>query len=323
MSRIGVTGADGFVGGPLCRHLQAQGHDIRPLVRDAECAARFGALGLANAQPRLFGDLGPDTCWDGALDGLDAVIHLAARVHVMDETEADPPAAFRLVNTAGTERLARAAVEAGARRFVYVSTIKVNGESTDGRRPFRADDPPAPGDPYAVSKHEAEQALTRLASGTDLEPVIVRPPLVHGPGVGGNLVRLLALVRGGWPLPFGRAANRRALIGVENLASALAACAVDERAAGGTFLVSDGRDLPLRELVTVLAEGLRVPARLVPIPTAPLRTGARLLGRAAVFDRLYGSLEVDIGGIRESLDWEPPVSAAEGLARMCAWYRGR
>ncbi len=320
MRRVAITGADGFVGRHVVRALLATGREPLPLVRDGECARRFAALGLDSPPPVIVGDIGAATDWSRALVDVDAVIHLAARVHVMRETAADPLEAFREVNTRGTERLAREAARLGVRRVVVVSTIKVNGESTTGRAPFSERDPAAPRDAYGISKWEAEQALAAVAAETGLETVIVRPPLVHGPGVGGNLLRLLELVRRGVPLPLATVRNRRSLIGVENLADLLVRCAEHPDAPGRVFTVSDGEDLSTAELVRELAAGMGRPARLVPAPLGLLGTMARLVGRGDVFDRLAGSLQVDPSLAREVLGWLPPVPAREGLRRMAAAF---
>ena len=318
---IGVTGADGFVGRHVLEALAVRGLDARPLVRDAECAARLAALRPHAPAAAVTGDLGPETAWSPHLDGLTVVIHLAARVHVMDETAADPLAAFRLVNTAGTERLAREAARAGVARLVYVSTVKVNGEATDGRAPFRGGDAPAPEDPYGVSKWEAEQALAAVAAETGLEVTVLRPPLVHGAGVGGNLLRLLKLVERGLPLPLASVNNRRSLIAVRNLADVLALAASHPAAAGRTYTVADAEAVSTAELIRILARGLGRPARLLPAPIGLLRGAARALGKGAAVERLAGSLEVDASQVMRELAWSPPVSAEEGLLEMAAWYR--
>lgn len=265
------------------------------------------------------GEMGPHTAWADAVDGIDVVVHLAARVHVMRERAVDPTAEFRRVNVAGTERLAEAAARAGVRRLVYVSSIKVNGERT-GDAPFRPDDRPAPEDAYGRSKWEAERALRAVATATGLEAVVVRPPLVHGPEVRGNLLRLLALLDRGLPLPLGAVRNRRSLVGVDNLADFLARATTHPAAAGRTFLVGDPDDLSTPELLRQLSAGLGRPARLLPLPVRLLRLSARAAGQIDALSRLVESLEVDSSSTR-LLDWVTPVSTADGLARMAAWYR--
>jgi nucleoside-diphosphate-sugar epimerase len=318
---IAVTGADGFVGSVLCRCLVANGHVVQPIVRDDACATRFKATDLKTNDPLIVGDIGPNTLWSHALSDVDVVIHLAARVHVMDETEVDPLAAFQEVNTEGTRRLAEESARMNVNRLVFVSTIKVNGESTTGCRPLSPEDPACPQDPYGVSKWEAEQALAQIAGDTGLEVVIMRPPLVHGPGVGGNLSRLLSVVTRGIPLPLAAVQNRRSLVGVENLADALMVCACHPAAPGGVFTVSDGEHVSTAELIRRIASGLERPVRLWPCPPFLLVTVARLLGKSDAMDRLVGSLEVDDSRLRQDLGWSPPVSMREGVRAMCRGHK--
>ncbi len=318
---IAVTGADGFVGSVLCRCLQTNGHVVQPIVRDDACATRFNAIGLKTNPPWIVGDIGPNTQWSSILADVDVVIHLAARVHVMDETEIDPLAAFREVNTEGTRRLAEESAKMDVSRLVFVSTIKVNGESTTGRRPLSPEDSACPQDPYGVSKWEAEQALDKVAGETGLGVVVVRPPLVHGPGVGGNMGRLLSVVTKGIPLPLAAVQNRRSFVGVENLADALMVCANHPAAPGGVFTVSDGEHISTAELIRRIASGLERPARLWPCPLFLLVMVARLLGKSDAMDRLVGSLEVDDSRLRQDLGWSPPVSMREGVRAMCRGHK--
>jgi nucleoside-diphosphate-sugar epimerase len=253
-----------------------------------------------------------------ALQGMSAVIHLAARVHVMTDHAADPLREFRLVNTGWTERLARAAASQGVRRFVYLSSIKVNGEQND--RPFTELDPPNPHDPYGLSKWEAEQALTSVSSQTGIETVVVRPPLVYGPGVGGNFLQLLNSLRRGIPLPLALINNRRSLLYRGNLVDALVTCVRHVRAAGQTYLVSDGEDLSTPELIRRLGRAMGLAVRLWPVPLPVLRAVGQLLRKQAMIDRLLGSLQVDSSKIRRELDWRPPFSVDQGLTDTAAWY---
>lgn len=253
-----------------------------------------------------------------ALQGAQAVIHLAARVHVMTDHAADPLGEFRLVNTDWTERLARAAASQGVRRFVYLSSIKVNGEQND--RPFSELDPPNPQDPYGLSKWEAEQALARISAQTGMESVVVRSPLVYGPGVGGNFLQLLNIVRRGIPLPLALVQNRRSLLYLGNLVDALVTCVRHVRAAGQTYLVSDGEDLSTPDLIRRLGRAMGVAVRLWPVPLAVLRWVGHVAGKQAVIDRLLGSLQVDSSKIRRELDWQPRYSVDRGLAETAAWY---
>jgi nucleoside-diphosphate-sugar epimerase len=309
--RVAVTGATGFIGRTLVARLAAAGTAVRAVVREP--------AGLSGDVARV-GDLGPDTDWTSALRGIEAVIHLAARVHVLGYGARDPLDAFRRANVLGTERLARACAEAGVRRLVFVSSIKVNGDTTTGR-PLTESTPPAPSDPYSVSKSEGERALREVARATGLEGVVVRPCLVYGPGVKGNLARLLGAIHRGLPLPFGSIRNHRSLVGVENLCDLLERCAVHPRAAGETFLASDGTDVSTPELVRALASGMGRPARLVSVPRPVLGFGAGLIGARAAWERVCGSLQVDSAKARAVLGWTPDPATEAGLRRTGAWYR--
>lgn len=305
MGRILVTGANGFVGKALVAQLSASGQPYAGTVRERASATDGHQIAI--------GDIDGRTDWRPALEGVSAIIHLANRAHVMHETAADPLALFRAINTDGTLNLARQAAAAGVRRFVFVSSIKVNGESTDGR-PFTPEDPPAPTDPYGISKWEAEQALARLSQETGLEVVIVRPPLIYGPGVKANFLRLVQAIGRGMPLPFGLVRNKRSLVAVDNLCSALIACATHEAAAGHTFLVSDGQDLSTPELVRAIARGTGRPARLLPVPPALMLLAAGMLGKGEAARRVLGSLQVDASALQRVLGWYPPYSASDKLA---------
>jgi nucleoside-diphosphate-sugar epimerase len=306
-----VTGAGGFVGAALLPVLAAHGHDVRPVARRP----------LAHAGSVAVTDVGAHTDWREALAGCDAVVHLAARVHVMREQAADPLAAFREVNAAGTQRLAEQAAAAGVRHFVFVSTVKVLGESSPPGRPFTDGDPVAPTDPYALSKAEAEQALAEVGAATGLRVAVLRPPLVYGPGVGANFLRLMDAVARGRPLPLGAVGNRRSLVHVGNLAAAIAFC-LEHADARGAFLVSDGTDLSTKALVERIAHALGRPARLVPVPPALMRVAGTLLGRRAEVDRLLGDLAV--APVRlAALGFRPPFTVEQGLAETAAWFRSR
>ena len=308
-----VTGATGFVGRSLRETLSDTGRGVRRAVR---CARDSSGVG----ETVEVGDIGPDTVWSPALDGVGSVVHLAARVHVMREAARDPMAEFRRVNVAGTEHLAREAAAAGVRRLVYVSSVKVNGESTP-ERPFTEKDVPDPQDPYAVSKFEAEQALRRVSGETGIEVVVLRPPLVYGPGVRANFLSLLRLVDRGLPLPFGAVDNRRSLIYVRNLAGAMVAALEHPEAAGETFLVGDGEDVSTAGLVRRLASALGRPSRLLPVPPALMLAAGKVTGRSDAVERLVSSLAVDSGRIRHRLDWEPPYTLDGGLAETAAWFK--
>jgi UDP-4-keto-D-QuiNAc 4-reductase len=312
MTRVLVTGANGFIGRAVCETLAARGLELRAAVRSP--AALPGEV-------RTVGDIGPGTDWRRALAHVDAVVHLAARVHVLHDAAADPLGQYRAVNVAGTVRLAHECVAARVPRLVFLSSIKVNGERTGDWPPFTEADSPAPEDPYGVSKLEAEAELRAIAADSGLEVAVVRPCLVYGPGVRGNLARLLRALERGVPLPLGSVRNRRSLMGLANLCDLLVRCATDPRAAGETFLASDGTDLSTPQLIRWLADGVGRPARLIGVPPRWLELGARLAGARAAYDRLCGSLQVDSSKAREVLDWQPSVPVDEGLRETGAWYR--
>lgn len=302
--RVLVTGAGGFVGTRLVERLVC---DARGLVR---AGLRRPAAVAHGAEPVLI-DMDPQSDWRVAVNGIDVVVHLAARVHVMRETVADPEAEFRRVNVAGTLNLAEHAAAAGVRRFVFLSSVKVNGESGI----YTEADAPAPDDPYGASKLEAETALRALAARTGIEVTIVRPPLVYGPGVRANFHALMRAVAHGIPLPLGAVDNRRSLVALDNLLDFIVTCAVHPAAANETFLVSDGDDLSTPELVRRLARAMRRRAILIPVPPALLAAAAALIGQRAAARRLLASLRVDITKARQQLDWTPPISVDEGLRR--------
>lgn len=310
--RILVTGAGGFVGRALCTVLRQE-----QLAASAALRRIPGGTGLP--QEIAVGDLGPDTDWRTALQGVSCVVHLAARTHVLNERSPDPLAEYRRINVLATENLARQAARSGVRRFVFLSSVKVNGESTSSR-PFSTDDTPAPEDAYGISKHEAEDVLRAIGGETGMEIVILRPPLVYGPGVKGNFLRLLKAVAKGVPLPLASIDNRRSLVYVGNLVDAIIACIREPAAAGRTFLVSDGEDLSTPELIRKLATAMGRRPRLLPCPPALLALAARLFGREAAFRRLNGSLAVDISALRQTLHWQPRYSTNQGFSATVQWY---
>lgn len=261
------------------------------------------------------GDLGRATDWFPALQGVDAVVHCAGRAHVLKDTAADPLAAFRIVNVEGTLNLAQQAVVAGVKRFVFVSSIGVNGVQTALGKPFSEADQPKPHNAYALSKWEAEQGLLRIADESGLEVVIIRPPLVYGFGAPGNFGSLMRAVQRGWLLPLGAVHNQRSLVALDNLVAFIVTCISHPQAANQTFLVSDGQDLSTTELVRGTAHAAGVPVRLLPVPVWVLQAGATLLGKGDVVQRLCGNLQVDISKARQLLGWVPPVSVDEGLQR--------
>ena len=308
-----ITGATGFVGRALVEEARRRGIGLRAAVRGA--AHRRDGIDRCEVGP-----VDDRTNWADALRGVDTVIHLAAHVHRMNGS-AGVDIEYRRVNTLGTLRLAQAAAASGVRRFVFVSSVKVNGE---GRaRPYTESDAPDPQGPYAISKWHAEQGLRNLADAHGMTVAVLRPPLVYGPGVGANFRSLMHWIDRGWPLPLAAVQNRRSLVYVGNLVDAILACASRPAAANRTFLVSDGEDVATPELVARVAQALGRRPRLVRVPDAVLRSAGRLLGRTEAIDRLLGSLSVDSGVLRGALDWSPPMSLAQGLAATAAWYRSR
>lgn len=301
-----VTGASGLVGARLCRRLMRDGLSFRVADRTSGSATR-------SAERVLVGSIDGATHWHSALAGVHAVIHLAARVHVMHDSAADPLAAFRVANVDGALNLARQAAAVGVKRFVFISSIKVNGESTQPGQAFTEADAPNPKDAYGQSKHEAEQGLRQLAADTGMEVVIIRPPLVYGPGVKANFAALMRAVQRGWPLPLGAVHNQRSLVALDNLVDFIVTCASHPQAANQTFLVSDGQDLSTTELVRGMAKAAGVPARLLPVPAWALQAGAMLLGKSDAVQRLCGNLRVDISKARSLLGWVPPLTVEEGL----------
>ena len=312
-----VTGATGFVGRALCAQLVRTGQHVRACVR-----TQASGFGMPGVEPVWTGDLTHHSDWSQAIAGCDTIVHLAARVHVMRETAADPIVEFRKVNVAATERLAIQAVAAGVRRLIYVSTIKVNGEAATDR-PFQETDKPFPVDSYGKSKWEAEQVLHDIAIKSGLEVVIVRPPLIYGPGVKGNFRSLLRLVDSGLPLPLASCRNRRSFVGLSNFVDLLMQCVLHPQAAGQTFLVSDGDDLSTPELLQRIAQAFGKRAHLFAVPAGGLRLAARLVGRVDIYERLCGSLQVDTGNTRRVLGWAPPETVNAELLRTVQWYLSR
>jgi nucleoside-diphosphate-sugar epimerase len=339
-SRVLATGASGFVGRAICVQAVCQGLVVRGALR------KHGEL-PDSVEPVVVGEINGATNWGHALDEVNVVIHLAARVHVMHDTSADPLAEFRKVNVQGTENLARQAARAGVKRLVYVSSIKVNGETTSSeaasalaeippsppfakggvvrsqrvRAVFRETDVPDLQDPYGISKWEAEQVLYRVAKETGLEVVIVRPPLVYGAGVKGNFAQMLKVLAKGTPLPLASIRNLRSLVYVENLVDALILCGTHPAAAGQTYLVSDGEDVSTPDLLRQLGMGMGCPARLFRCPLPLLKIAGRFAGKSDQVERLLGSLQVDSSKIRRELGWKPPYTLQQGLQETAQWYR--
>lgn len=316
--KVLVTGATGFVGRALVDALARQhGVRVRALLRRAD--SRFAE----GVEPSLCADLAGAVDFRPLVAGCTSVIHTAARVHVMQTGPADAPDAFHRLNVAVTERLASAAAVAGVRRFVFLSTIKVNGEQTARTAAFTAHDVPNPQDPYAVSKWQAELALRRIAAATGMQVVIIRPPLVYGPGVRANFAALMRGVARGLPLPLGAIDNRRSLIALDNLVDFILTCLAHPAAANETFVVSDGEDLSTPELVRRMARAMGRPARLLPVPESFLLASAALFARRAAAERLCGSLRIDGAKARALLGWRAPVKVDEGLRRAVAGLQAK
>lgn len=311
--KILVTGANGFVGQALCKKLLDSGCQVTGAIRRKDARLPSGV------EPVIVGDIDRNTDWSDALNNVDCVIHLAARVHVMHENSSDPLSEFRKVNVEGTQRLAASAAESGVRRLVYVSSIKVNGEATFDH-PFSEADKPNPQDPYGISKWEAEQSLRQISRETGLEVVILRPPLVYGPGVGGNFARMLRWIKMGIPLPLGSVKNRRSMIHVENLADALNLCATHPGAKNETFLVSDGESVSTPEFIRMLSTAMGRKAAILPCPVSLLHMLGTLAGKSAEIERLAGSLEIDASKIGKTLGWAPPHTLEDGLTETAAWF---
>jgi nucleoside-diphosphate-sugar epimerase len=312
MRRILLTGATGFVGGAVLKRLCVDGFG-------ATAALRHEAVDLPSSVMRcMINGVDSDTDWSAALRGQEVVVHCAARVHVMHDTTEDPLKAFRAINVDGTLNLARQAVVEGVHRFVYLSSIGVNGAQTAPGKSFSEADQSKPHNAYPLSKWEAEQGLMRIADETGLEVVIIRPPLVYGYNAPGNFGSLTRAVQRGWPLPLGAVHNQRSLVALDNLVDFIITCITHPQAANQTFLVSDGQDLSTTELVRGMAQAAGVPARLLPVPVWALQAGATLLGKGDAVQRLCGNLQVDISKARNLLGWVPPVSVSEGLRRAMA-----
>ncbi len=309
-----VTGGTGFLGGALLPRLVASGK--RPVV--APIRSKKANFPI-DVRVELVGELSASTDWRACLQEVGVVIHCAARAHVMKDRTVDPLVEYRRVNLQGTLQLAAQAAQSGIRRFVYVSSIKVNGERTALNDAFHADDIPAPEDAYGVSKLEAELGLTDIAYKTGMEVVIIRPPIVYGPGVKGNFASMVRWVRTGIPLPLGAVSNQRSLVALDNLLDFIELCADPERsplAANEVFLISDGEDVSTTQLLHKVARSYGVRQRLIPLSAYWIKLVCNMLGKEALADRLLGSLVLDITKTRELLGWKPVVSMDEQLKKM-------
>ena len=302
-----ITGASGFVGSRLFEQLNKLDRQVTSVVRQSSRSDHVSV-----------GEINANTNWSEVIHGHNCVIHTAARVHVMKDASLDPLAVFRKVNVDGTLNLARQAAAAGVKRFIFISSIKVNGEFTLPSMSFTADDNPSPVEPYGQSKYEAEQGLIKLAKETGLDVVIIRPPLVYGPGVKGNFANMMRWIEKGVPLPLGSIPNQRSLIALDNLIDLIITCIDHPAAANQIFLASDGQDLSTTALLLEVAHVMNKPCRLLPIPPALINVAAKIAGKQAVAQRLLASLQVDISKNEALLGWKPPISVTEGLRRCVA-----
>ena len=311
---MAVTGANGFVGRELVKRLSSEGIAARALLR------KPGQEGPPGVEQYVIGDLNPDSDFGPALSEATIIVHLAARVHEMNEDHERAYTLYERLNTQATLNLARSAAKLKVRRFIFLSTAKVNGERTQDKA-FSEDDQPCPSGPYAISKWKAEQGLGRISQESGLEVVILRPPLVYGPGVAGNFLRLMDLVNRTRVLPLGGLDNKRSMVGLRNLTDMILRCITHERAAGETFFVSDGQDLSVTELIRLIASGLAKRLILLPAPERALKMLATLAGKQEVVRRLVDSFRVDIGKAGRLLDWEPSTTIDSELKRTVQWYR--
>ena len=316
MRRILVTGASGFIGQHLVQYLINHNFEVTVVIR------KENNFFPSNVTQFIIKDIGFDSNWAVALKNIECVIHLAGRAHVLNDKNSDPLTEFRRVNTAGTINLAHQAIKQGIKRFIFISSIGVNGNINN--KPFTVNDIPNPIEPYAVSKYEAELELQKLTNDSKMKTVIIRPPLVYGSNAPGNFARLIKIINKGIPLPLGSINNKRSLVALDNLIDLITTCINHPSAKNETFLVSDDEDLSTTDLLHRMAVALGKPSRLLPIPSSLLNIGATLLGKKEVAQRLCGSLQVDIKHTKKTLDWKPPVSIDEALKKTAdAFIEGK
>jgi nucleoside-diphosphate-sugar epimerase len=313
MKKVLVTGANGFIGTMLCKKLLNENFRVHGTVRPGKAYLLPEGVEAAHIE-----SIDGDTDWKNTLEEINMIVHLAARVHIMNDIFADASSAYRYVNVAGTDLLSRMGAASGCRRFVFISSVKVNGE--ERAQPYTERDMPMPLDPYGISKWEAEQKLHKVAKETGMELVVLRPPLVYGSGVKANFLRLIKTVDRGFPLPLASVNNIRSLIYLENLVDAIITCLVHPKAAGETFLVSDNMDLSTPELIRLMVEAMGRKARLFSFPPHMLKTIGKITGRSSEIYRLMGSLCVDSSKIKMMLGWNPPYTPEEGIRKTIEWY---
>lgn len=312
--KILITGATGFVGKRLCNELQNDSHEVYVAVRKKTESV------VEKIYQFEIGDLSAEIDWSKVLQGVEVVVHTAARVHIMNDSVVDPIAEFRRVNTAATLTLARQAAMSGVKRFIFISSIKVNGEMTKPNQPFQPDDAFIPVDPYALSKYEAEQGLLKIAEETGMEFVIIRPPLVYGAGVRANFASMMKWIKTGLPLPLGAVHNQRSFVALDNLVSFIAHCIAPPKAANEIFLISDGEDVSTTELLRKVAKVFGQKAMLLPVPITWMRFVAKLIGKGDVTSRLFGSLQVDSSKAKELLGWKQVITMDEQLKKTADAY---
>ena len=313
MTTILITGGTGFIGKPLIKSLLKEKFDVVAVYRGDK---------KDQIESKFVGAIDSNTDWSGKLNGIDCIVHCAARVHGMNDTVEDPLEAFRNVNVHGTLTFAKAAAKFGVKRFIFVSSIKVNGESTTDRLPYKNSDVPSPEDPYGVSKAEAEEGLKLIADETGMKVVIIRPPLVYGPGVKANFDAMLKLISKGVPLPFRCIKhNKRSMVYVENLINLIIECINNPNAANQTFLISDDDDLSTKAFVKGLSNGLGKSGLMLPVPNVFFAIAGKLLGKSGVIDRLCGSLQVDISHTKDTLNWQPPYTVEQGFAATAKYFK--
>ncbi|MCK5355278.1 MAG: SDR family oxidoreductase [Methyloprofundus sp.] len=315
MKKILVTGATGFIGQAVVMELLKQGFDVNAAVRKTSPTLPEAV------QQHSIGDLSALAENLSVFQGVDVIIHLAARAHIMNETASDPLTEFRKINTTATLNLARQAVEAGVKRFIFISSIKVNGEITAPGEVFQAEINAPPTDPYALSKYEAEHGLLSLAQSTEMDVVIIRPPLVYGPGVKANFASLIKWLNKGVPLPLGAVNNQRSLIALDNLVSFIIHCIDHPNAGNEIFLLADAEDVSTTELLQKISRALHKKARLLPVPTCWMAFIAKLMGKQAINSRLFASLQIDSSKARDLLDWKPVITMDEQLSKIAEDYK--